>query len=92
MGNRVADNLIYDAPHNALIDRFKEMNADQPPYSVRYTELATLFADEPGAPKGDFRVKADSPAYQMGFRRIPIDRIGLYDDEFHADLHRQGRP
>jgi hypothetical protein len=31
---------------------------------------------------GDFSLKAESPAWQLGFRRIPFERIGLFVDEF----------
>ena len=30
------------------------------------------------AAKGDFRLKRSSPAWAMGFRRIPLEKIGLY--------------
>jgi len=33
-----------------------------------------LFVD---AEKGDFRLKPDSPAFKLGFKFIPIERIGL---------------
>lgn len=32
--------------------------------------------------KGDFRLREDSPALEMGFQPIPFDRIGLYRDEY----------
>src|SRR5262249_43794695 len=28
-----------------------------------------------------FRVKADSPAHKLGFKLIPVEKIGLYKDE-----------
>jgi len=31
---------------------------------------------------GDFRLKEDSPALKLGFKPIPIDKIGLYRDEY----------
>ena len=36
-----------------------------------------LFAD---AAKGDFRLKPDSPAWKLGFKPIPVEKIGLYED------------
>ena len=33
----------------------------------------------------DFRLKAESPAFdRIGFRPIPFDEIGLYQDEYRA--------
>ncbi|MCX7600165.1 MAG: right-handed parallel beta-helix repeat-containing protein [Armatimonadetes bacterium] len=34
-----------------------------------------LFVD---VSKGDFRLRPESPAWKMGFRRIPFERIGVY--------------
>lgn len=42
------------------------------------------FVDAAG---GDFRLRDDSPAYKLGFKPIPFDRIGLY-----ADKHRASPP
>lgn len=36
-----------------LVDRFREMHADQPPYTTRYPKLKTLLQDEPPVPKGN---------------------------------------
>ena len=32
----------------------------------------------------DFRLKEDSPAFALGFKRIPIEKIGLYEDDLRA--------
>ena len=32
----------------------------------------------------DFRLKSSSPAFRIGFRPIPVERIGLYEDERRA--------
>ena len=32
----------------------------------------------------DFRLKDDSPAFKLGFKPIPIEKIGLYEDENRA--------
>jgi parallel beta-helix repeat protein len=32
--------------------------------------------------KGDFRLRGDSPALRMGFKAIPVERIGSYRDEY----------
>ena len=38
--------------------------------------------------KGDFRLRADSPAFALGFREIPVEKIGLYDDAYRLGPHR----
>jgi len=32
----------------------------------------------------NFQLEGDSPAYELGFKRIPIEKIGLYPDELRA--------
>ena len=39
------------------------------------------FVDEKA---GNFQLRADSPAWKLGFQRIPIEKIGLYRDERRA--------
>jgi hypothetical protein len=43
----------FDGRYPWLFERFKEMNADQPPYSSRYPKLKTLLHDSPAVPKGN---------------------------------------
>lgn len=33
---------------------------------------------------GDFQLRGDSPAWKMGFQRIPFDKIGLREDDSRA--------
>lgn len=109
----------FDGRNPTLFNRLKAVNPTQPPYSLRYPELATLLQDEPAMPKnnrivrnlcfggewlhlldglndkivhlqdnfvgdpgflapekGDFRLKEDSPAWRLGFKPIPLEKIG----------------
>ncbi|MBI4417129.1 MAG: right-handed parallel beta-helix repeat-containing protein [Ignavibacteriales bacterium] len=34
----------------------------------------------------DFRLRDDSSAYRTGFKRIPLERIGLYEDELRKQI------
>jgi hypothetical protein len=34
----------------------------------------------------NFQLREDSPAFKTGFKRIPIEKIGLYKDEFRKTL------
>jgi hypothetical protein len=36
------------------------------------------------AERGNFQLKDDSPAFRLGFQRIPIEKIGLYRDSLRA--------
>lgn len=40
----------------------------------------------------DFELKQESPAWALGFRRIPVEQIGLRDDELRRGLRRLSAP
>lgn len=40
---------------------------------------------------GNFQLRDDSPAYKLGFKRIPMDKIGLYVDKYRPTLPRAKR-
>ena len=44
------------------------------------------------AAKGNFQLKDDSPAFKLGFTRIPVEKIGLYKDELRASWPPESRP
>jgi len=35
---------------------------------------------------GDFRLRDDSPAWKAGFQRIPVEMIGLIQDEYRRQI------
>ena len=47
------------------------------------------FVDVAGA---DFRLKKDSPVWKLGFKPIPLDKIGLYEDETRASWPADAQP
>jgi len=50
--------------------------------NVEYPDEDPGFA---GAAKGDFRLRPDAPLFtRIGFRPIPVEEIGLYEDEHRA--------
>jgi len=117
---------FFDGSNTTLTDRLKAVNHLQPPYSVRYPRLVSLYNGNPAQPEGNvisnnisyrgtwldlangltskdltldgnlidgdpgfvdyprqnFKLKADSPAFLMGFKRIPLEKIGIYRDEY----------
>ncbi len=48
-----------------------------------------LFVD---AAKYDFRLHANSPAFKLGFKPIPMEKIGLYQDELRASWPPASQP
>ncbi len=89
----VRDNLIAD---KVIVDRRfrdaepKVSTAEDTEMVARLTGLGNRVIDgNPGfvdAANGDFRLREDSPAWELGFKAIPVDRIGLYVDEFRTVL------
>lgn len=52
-------------------------------FEANVTDVDPGFVD---AGSGDFRLRSDSPALALGFRPIPVDRIGLRVDEYRREL------
>ena len=76
-GNLVARNISIgekwqDIQNTALpFVEFEDNLFDEDPHFVDAEHL-------------DFQLKDDSPAYKLGFKRIPIEQIGLYENEDRA--------
>jgi hypothetical protein len=43
------------------------------------------------AVQADFALKPDSPAWALGVQQIPVDQIGLREDEMRRAVGRLGR-
>jgi hypothetical protein len=52
-------------------------------YAYNLLDLDPKFEDEKA---GNFRLKADSPAFKIGFQPIPLEKIGLYKDDIRTSL------
>lgn len=50
-------------------------------FSDNLVDVDPLFID---AAKGDWRLRPDSPAFKLGFKALPIERMGLYQDALRA--------
>ena len=48
-----------------------------------------LFVD---ASKNDYRLRPNSPAFKLGFERIPVEKIGCYKDELRASWPVMAKP
>lgn len=56
---------------------------------IEVTFEGNLVDEDPGfidRENENFQLKDDSPAYKLGFKRIPIEKIGLYIDEYRTSL------
>ncbi|MFW5693306.1 MAG: hypothetical protein ACOCWL_03730 [Thermoguttaceae bacterium] len=77
VGNVIARNIFHGG-------RWDGIHAAARPY----VELADNLIDEDprfvDPENGDFRLRDDSPAWALGFERIPVEKIGLYEDEDRA--------
>ena len=59
-----------------IVDRARPYLTDQQDNLV---DTDPLFVD---AANGNFQLRDDSPAYKLGFQKIPAEKIGLYKDEY----------
>lgn len=41
--------------------------------------------------QGNFQLRSDSPVYSLGFQRIPMEKIGLFTDEFRKSIISDNR-
>jgi hypothetical protein len=76
-GNVVARNIQWKGKWDGI-----EKKAN--PYVIFQYNLLDLdpkFVDEKAL---DFRLKDDSPAFKVGFQKIPVEKIGLYQDDTRA--------
>jgi len=83
--NRVAHNICVGG-------RWDEVSPQAKPLTIFESNLLDgdpLFVD---AAKQDFRLTPESPAFQLGFKAIPVEKIGLYQDELRASWPVQHEP
>jgi hypothetical protein len=78
-GNVVARNISWGG-------QWDEVGSEARPY---ITFLDNCVSEDPlfeEAPPKTFRLRDNSPAYRVGFKPIPFDKIGLYEDEYRRGL------
>ena len=76
-GNLVARNVHWKGRWPGIDGRAKPFLQMED----NFLEGDPLFVD---ADSLDFRLRDDSPAYKLGFKRIPVEEIGLYRDASRA--------
>ena len=75
--NRVVRNICVGGHWDDVAKQARPLTVLEP----NFLEGDPLFVD---ADKQDFRLRPESPAWQIGFKPIPVEKIGLYQDEFRA--------
>ncbi len=82
---RLERNIVVCDTNQALQVSAREMIrvADNLVVGTNDMNAISLFVD---APAGNYQLRDDSPAWKLGFQRIPMDKIGLYKDDDRAAL------
>jgi len=76
-GNIVARNICWKS-------KWDDIAANARPHTVMEANLVDQDPHFVDAARGNFQLRDDSPAWKLGFRRIPIEKIGLYRDDRRA--------
>ncbi|MCD4790528.1 MAG: right-handed parallel beta-helix repeat-containing protein, partial [Bacteroidales bacterium] len=90
----VKDNLIGDP---VLLRESLETDQSDNFQTFKYGHVETMekmkgnifLQENPGfedIAKEKFQLNDDSPAYELGFKKIPVKKIGLYSDEYRTHL------
>ena len=87
--NLIADPVILrTGPLSTELDNGETFRRDNDKVRKRFEERGNTIIDgDPGfvdAANGDFRLREDSPARELGFEALPVDQIGLYVDEYRT--------
>ncbi len=76
-GNVVARNVSWGGKWNGI---YKEA-APHVAVQANLIDVDPHFVD---VDKGDYRLRDDSPAFELGFQQLPIEKMGLYASEERA--------
>jgi hypothetical protein len=83
-GNIVAHNIC----RGGRWDEIEEIARPLTTFEANLLDQDPLFVDPAHM---NFQLRDGSPAYKLGFRRIPIEKIGLYEDERRASWPASSR-
>ncbi len=78
--NRVVRNICVGGRWLDLVDGLNDRIVE---IRDNLVDQDPLFVD---AARGDYRLRPDSPALALGFKPIPLERIGLYADPYRASV------
>ena len=87
--NLIADPEIYDWTDIARKKRIISTYGDRDAMKMYEYNDNLVINTDPGFVDVDnenFELKDDSPAWELGFKRIPVEKIGLYVDEYRKSI------
>lgn len=90
--NLIADSVIFRTSAETGVEtkNFDEFPRTHAEVAEKFTQRGNkIIAGDPGfvdLKNGDLRLRDGSPAYPLGFERIPMERIGLYLDAYRKSL------
>jgi len=76
-GNVVRRNVSYGGKWDGIHAQARELVA----LEDNLLDVDPHFVDPENL---NFQLRKDSPAYKLGFKRIPVEKIGLFEDELRA--------
>ena len=85
--SEIHNNCFYDGDTADVVDykgadrTMAWLNLNEAEFENNTENADPNFVD---ADNGDYRLKADSPAFKLGFEKIPVDEIGPYNDELRT--------
>jgi hypothetical protein len=95
----VRDNVIADSLLVQRIDpaskKYVTLGLGDTVAAAEFTAAGNVLVNgDPGfvnAAKKDFRLRKKSPAFSRGFKPIPMEKIGLYKDEYRKSVAAKGK-
>ncbi len=75
-GNRIERNVFWGGTPMKIVDRARPFLKEERDNLI---DTDPLFVDPANM---NFQLRDDSPAYKLGFQKIPAEKIGLYKDEY----------
>jgi hypothetical protein len=93
--NLIADPVIFrtSAETGVETENFAEFRRENSAVAEKFAQLGNkIIAGDPGFvdwPNTNFHLRDGSPAFQLGFEKIPIDKIGLYRDMYRKSLPKK---
>ncbi len=88
-GNLIADPDLCQWQKKGTNETKTYPFADQETRNILEENGNTVIDTDPGfvdVKNGNFQLRDDSPAWKLGFKKIPFDKIGLYLDEYRKTL------
>ncbi len=82
-GNRILRNVRAGG---TWLEMFDNLNDRIVLFENNFTEGDPRFVS---LEKRDFRLKPDSPVWKLGFKAIPVEKIGLYKDAYRTALPKR---